>query len=174
MTRGVSVLGFRSTAMSVRYLLPIRGDGKKKKKKNKNKQNQQQQKSKLSKLSKAAQEQQNKVKKAFVDPPLDNKWLEADRKRDHIRDPKEEQKRILLVKEWSRYKMDQHRSALIKLRDIYKCRDKALRELKVLSPTLYAKALLVEPKLLPYNCKGPTFTPPLTEYDQPEAEVAAK
>ncbi|EDV24008.1 39S ribosomal protein L40, mitochondrial [Trichoplax sp. H2] len=179
-TRAMSVFGLRSTALSVRYVIPIRGDGKKKKKsKVKNKlTQQQQQKAKLnSKLAKAAQQEQEEAKKRkkFVDPPVDSKWLKEDRKRNiQNNNPEEEERRILLLKEWSRYKMNQHRSDLIKFQDIYKSRNQALLQLKVLSPSLYAKALQADPQLFPYQCNGPTFTPPIAGYDQPEAEVTTK
>lgn len=111
------------------------------------------------------------LKAAKKGEPLDPEMLNPARKRERVSiSVKEEERRYLLIKEWSRYKMEQHKCELLYLQNLMKSRDKALRELKRISLPLYNQALELNPALFPFECQSPTYTPPLPSYTPPDPE----
>ena len=83
----------------------------------------------------------------------------------------EEERRFLLVKERSRYKMEQHKLELERLQTLMRSRDKALRELKKISLPLYNQALELNPTLFPFECQALTYTPPVVTYTPPDPDA---
>jgi len=57
--------------------------------------------------------------------------LDASRLRKPIKllSPEEQERRTLLLKEWSRYKMKQHKEDLQRVQELERCREEALKEL---------------------------------------------
>ena len=111
------------------------------------------------------------IKAAKKGEALDPEMLNPARKRQKVAVSEEErERRFLLVKEWSRYKMEQHKQELQHLQDLMKSREKALRELKKVSLPLYSQALELNPALFPYECQPLTCTPPLPSYTPPDPD----
>ena len=109
------------------------------------------------------------LKAARKGGPLDPEMLNPARKRVLEPVPPEEaEKRYLLVKEWSRYKIQKHKEELLLLQGMLKSRRKALAELKKTSFPLYCQALKLRRDLFPYECNGPTATPPIPDYVPPD------
>jgi large subunit ribosomal protein L40 len=103
--------------------------------------------------------------------PYDPEMLNPVRKRPLPTLSKEEKdRRFLLAKEWSRWRMQQHTDQLKLLQGMMRSRDKALRELKNISPTLYLRAFELNSGLFPLHCQGPTATPPKQSYMPPDPE----
>ena len=101
--------------------------------------------------------------------PLDPEMLNPARKRERPRlSRQEEEARHSLVKEWSRFRIEQQKVEHIQLRKRLECRDKALRELKKLSRPLYLQAIQLRSDLFPFSPPCPTHTPPLANYEPPE------
>ncbi|XP_022786270.1 39S ribosomal protein L40, mitochondrial-like [Stylophora pistillata] len=121
-------------------------------------------------------------KTAEVVPPIDPEsllntaLLEASRQRRPVElSPEEKERRTLLLKEWSRYKMQQHKEDLQRFQELERCRQEALKELKKTSPLLYEAAIKVDGDFFPIEFKGPTETPPIPDYLAPDMEdVKAK
>ena len=111
------------------------------------------------------------VKVARKSEPLDPEMLNPARKRPK---PKltedEEESRILLSKEWSRYCTEKQKREHVALRQMVECRRRALQEVKKISLPLYMNALDLQKNLFPYHCKGPPQTPPLANYEPPDTE----
>ena len=108
-----------------------------------------------------------------IDPEsvLDVALLEPARKRQTIELSLEErERRTLLLKEWSRFKMQQHKEELQKVQELERCREEALKELKKSSLDLYHAAIRVDRSLFPIQFKGPTETPPIPDYVAPDME----
>ena len=109
------------------------------------------------------------AKMAIIGEPLDPELLNPARKRSPPVISEEEQvRRTLLMKQWTRELMSQHKKQLQQLQLMLNCRDKAMRELRKVSLTLYEQAMEPEPALLTFTSTGPTETPPLTNYLPPE------
>ena len=77
------------------------------------------------------------VRKTEIVPPIDPEsllnatLLEASRKRNPVElSPEEKERRTLLLKEWSRHKMQQHKEDLQRVQELERCREEALKELK--------------------------------------------
>ena len=121
-------------------------------------------------------------KTAEVVPPIDPEsllnttLLEASRQRRPVElSPEEKERRTLLLKEWSRHKMQQHKEDLQRFQELERCREEALKELKKSSPLLYEAAIKVDANFFPIEFKGPTETPPIPDYLAPDMEdVKAK
>ena len=108
-------------------------------------------------------------KMAVIGEPLDPELLNPARKRDAPSISKEEQvRRTLVLKQWTRELMAEHKKQLKQLQLMVNCRDKAMRELKKISTSLYDQAMEPEPALLTFSSTGPTETPPLNNYIPPE------
>jgi len=111
------------------------------------------------------------LKAAKMGEPLDPEMLNPARKREPtLKTTKEKESEFLLVKEWSRFTMTEHTQQMKSLRDMVASREKAMKELKKLSPSLYTRALELNEQLFPFSCVGPTATPPLEGYSPPEPE----
>lgn len=82
----------------------------------------------------------------------------------------ETERRALLLKEWSRYKKEQHEAEMEAIEDALKAQTEALNELKLESEELYRAALEPDPLLLPFTREGPTYTPPIPEYEAPDGK----
>ena len=83
-------------------------------------------------------------------------------------DGEEQEKRVLLLKEWSRFRNRKHRDELKKLQEIISTRELALRELKKVSLWHYEEAIKTDESLFPLNLQGPTETPPVVDYIAPD------
>ena len=112
-----------------------------------------------------------------VVPPIDPEsllnpaLLEAPRLREPVKiSPEEQERRTLLLKEWSRYKMQQHKEDLQRVQEQERCREEALKELKKSSLYLYHEAIKVDHDFFPVQFKGPTETPPIPDYMAPDME----
>ncbi|XP_076659608.1 mitochondrial ribosomal protein L40 [Halictus rubicundus] len=82
--------------------------------------------------------------------------------------PEEIERRSLLRKEWSRYKLDQWTRDLRVIESIMVSQERALSELKAESEYLYEKATEFDESLLPYSASGPVNTPPIQNYESPD------
>ena len=106
---------------------------------------------------------------AVIGEPLDPELLNPARKRNPPVISEEEQvQRTLVMKQWTRELMYQHKKQLQQLQLMLYCRDKAMRELRKVSLSLYEQAMEPEPALLSFSSTGPTETPPLNDYIPPE------
>ena len=111
------------------------------------------------------------IKAAKKGESLDPEMLNPARKRQKVAVPEEEmERRFLLIKEWSRYRMEQHKQELQRLHSLKKTREKALRELKKVSLPLYSQALELNPALFPYEYQPLTYTPPFPSYTPPDPD----
>lgn len=82
----------------------------------------------------------------------------------------ETESRILLIKEWNKYKTQQHLANVQELDSILYSQQKALDELRTESEDLYQEAIQIDLGLLPYTAKGPLKTPAIESYDSPDGE----
>ncbi len=103
--------------------------------------------------------------------PLDPEMLNPARERDPSSiSPDEEERRILLVKQWQKASSEKHKEEHKFLQETMKARKKALLELRKVSLPLFKKALELQPNLFPLDCRGPTETPPIPGYIPPEPD----
>lgn len=103
---------------------------------------------------------------AFVDRTL----LQPDRLRQLPKiSEKEKERRVLLLKDWSKYRNRQQRDELQRLQDVIMSRELALRELRKISPWHYEQAVKADEGLFPLQLSGPTETPPIAGYVAPDA-----
>ena len=99
----------------------------------------------------------------------DRRLLESDRIRNVPKvDEHEQERRVLLLKEWSKYRNQQQRNELRKLQDVISSRELALRELKKVSIWHYEEAVKTDESLFPLHLQGPTETPPIVDYIAPD------
>lgn len=82
----------------------------------------------------------------------------------------ESEGRALLLKEWCRYKQEQHMAEVQAVESALEAQREALEELKVVSEELYQAALKPDPLLFPFTHEGPVHTPPQTKYEAPEGK----
>ncbi|XP_029167604.1 39S ribosomal protein L40, mitochondrial [Nylanderia fulva] len=82
----------------------------------------------------------------------------------------ETESRILLQKEWTKYKTQQHLADIQIMDSILYSQQRALDELRAESEELYQEAIQVDLGLLPYTAKGPSKTPAIENYDSPDGE----
>ncbi|XP_015440221.1 PREDICTED: 39S ribosomal protein L40, mitochondrial [Dufourea novaeangliae] len=82
--------------------------------------------------------------------------------------PQETERRALLEKEWSRYKLDQWKRDINTIESILHSQKIALKELKAVSKQLYEEAIQFDETFLPYSALGPVNTPPIENYDSPD------
>lgn len=154
----------RSSGLSIRQTLPARHNPSLKRKKG-------------PLVKKKRQSLTNIRKTAEIVPPIDPEsllnttLLEASRQRNLVQlSPEEKERRTLLLKEWSRHKMQQHKEDLQRVQELERCREEALKELKKSSPVLYEAAVKVDGDFFPLQFKGPTETPPIPDYLAPDME----
>lgn len=86
--------------------------------------------------------------------------------------PEEAEQRLLLEKEWCRYKLRCYLKDKSTLESILHSQEQALEELKAESEDLYEKAIQLDMGLLPYQVSGPVSTPPIENYVYPDGEYA--
>lgn len=99
------------------------------------------------------------------------KCLDETRQRSAPRLPFEESEgRALLLKEWSRYKQEQHMAEVQAVKLALDAQTEALEELKLESMELYQAALEPDPLLFPFTHEGPAYTPPKTSYEAPDGK----
>lgn len=106
-----------------------------------------------------------------VDPEafIDRNLLQKERVRNVVEvDEQEQERRILLLKEYSKYRNQQQRDELRKLQEVVMSRELALRELKKVSPWHYEEAVKTDDTLFPLHMKGPSETPPIVGYIAPD------
>ncbi|XP_026176685.1 large ribosomal subunit protein mL40 [Mastacembelus armatus] len=82
----------------------------------------------------------------------------------------ESEGRALLLKEWSRYKQEQHMAEVRAIELALEAQREALEELKLESEELYQAALKQDPLLFPFIHEGPAYTPPKTNYEAPDGK----
>ncbi|XP_067083968.1 39S ribosomal protein L40, mitochondrial [Osmerus mordax] len=80
------------------------------------------------------------------------------------------ERRALLLKDWSRYKLEQHRAEMEAVGQALEAQAEALKELRLVSEDLYQAALKPDPLLFPFSQQGPCFTPPKPQYEAPEGK----
>ena len=103
--------------------------------------------------------------------PLDPEMLNPARKRPAAEvSPEERERRFLLVKEYSRYRMEHHKRQLGALQGVVAARRRALLELRKVSVPLYLQALELSRDLFPFFHSGPTAMPPIPGYVPPDLE----
>ncbi|KAM9822354.1 39S ribosomal protein L40, mitochondrial isoform X1 [Syngnathus typhle] len=82
----------------------------------------------------------------------------------------ESEDRALLLKEWSRYKHEQHLAEMEAIELALKAQKEALDELKAESEELYQAALKPDPLLFFFSHEGPSSTPPISSYEAPDGK----
>ncbi len=158
----------RAAALPSGYV-QIRGKKQAKKQKSKKDLRREMLKDFVKKMELAKLKQDAALKAASRGEPLDPEMLNPARQRQPHSTPYEDaERRYLLVKEWSRYRMDRHKEELKFIQGVVQSRECALRELKKVSLPLYMQALKLNPDLLPFECQGPPSTPPIPGYEPPE------
>lgn len=78
--------------------------------------------------------------------------------------------RVLLEKQWAKYKMEQKLADYQLIDRVLAAQTKALNELRLESEELYQKAVQVDEGLVPFKTVGPVVTPPVEGYDMPDGE----
>ncbi|KAJ1528701.1 hypothetical protein ONE63_007094 [Megalurothrips usitatus] len=84
--------------------------------------------------------------------------------------PDEEERRALLLKQWSYHRQREHYTDTKMLNRIAYSQSIALDELRHESEELYQAAIKVDESLLPISVRGPTLTPPIKDYDSPDGD----
>lgn len=82
----------------------------------------------------------------------------------------ENERRALLLKEWSRYKQEQHMAEKKAVESALEAQSEALEELRLSSHELYLAALKPDISLFPFTHNGPAHTPPKTKYEAPDGK----
>ncbi|XP_069379134.1 large ribosomal subunit protein mL40 [Paralichthys olivaceus] len=154
--------------MTLKTSAPLRAEPKKKKKVDPRRDQllKERMKKKLKKLEKVPPEYI--PIEDFITP---TKCLDETRERSSPRLSFEESEgRALLLKEWSRYKQEQHMAEMEAVELALEAQREALEELKLESEELYQAALKPDPLLFPFSHEGPAYTPPKTKYDAPDGK----
>ncbi|XP_068422532.1 large ribosomal subunit protein mL40 [Clinocottus analis] len=154
--------------MTLKTSAPLRAEPKKKKKVDPKRDHvlKERMKKKLKKMEKVAPE--------FI--PLDDlitpfKCLDETRERSALKLSFEESEgRALLLKEWCRYKQEQHKAEMRAVELAIEAQREALEELKVESKELYLAALKPDPLLFPFTHEGPAYTPPISKHEAPDGK----
>ncbi|GAB0088271.1 mitochondrial ribosomal protein L40 [Sergentomyia squamirostris] len=84
--------------------------------------------------------------------------------------PETLEERVLLQKEWARYKGKQKLANYQLIDQVMQAQSKALDELKLESEELYEAAIQPDPLLLPFKNRVLVSTPPIANYDSPDGE----
>lgn len=82
----------------------------------------------------------------------------------------ESERRALLLKEWSRYKQEQHMAEKKAIESALEAQTEALEELRLSSYELYQEALKPDFGLFPFTHQGPAHTPPKAKYEAPDGK----
>ncbi|XP_069563903.1 large ribosomal subunit protein mL40 [Brachyistius frenatus] len=157
-----------AAVMTLRTSAPLRAEPKKKKKVDPRREQmiKERLKKKLKKMEKVPPE--------FI--PIEDfttpiKYLDETRERSTPRLSFEESEgRALLLKEWCRYKQEQHTAEVRAVELALEAQREALEELKLESDELYQAALKPDPLLFPFVHEGPAYTPAMPEYDAPDGK----
>ncbi|XP_033619075.1 39S ribosomal protein L40, mitochondrial-like, partial [Fukomys damarensis] len=80
----------------------------------------------------------------------------------------ENEQRALLLNNWALYKQQEHETERDAVRAMLEAQQKALRELRLESPELYAEAIKRDLRWFPFEKEGPHYTPPVSDYQPPE------
>lgn len=155
-------------AMTLRTTTPLRAEPKKKKKADPRREQlmRERLKKKVKKLEKVAPE--------FI--PIEDfitpvKYMDETRTRSApVISFEESERRALLLKEWSRYKQEQHKAEKNAIESALKAQREALEELRRSSQELYLAAIKPDVSLFPFTHKGPAYTPPKPKYEAPEGK----
>ncbi|KAK2190702.1 hypothetical protein NP493_73g03001 [Ridgeia piscesae] len=82
----------------------------------------------------------------------------------------ESESRALLMKQWTRYKLQQHANEMNTIQTAMLSQQVALQELRNESEELYQQAILIDLEFIPFERQGPVNTPPISGYDVPDGE----
>ncbi|XP_051279511.1 39S ribosomal protein L40, mitochondrial [Dicentrarchus labrax] len=82
----------------------------------------------------------------------------------------ESERRAKLLKDWSRYKQEQHMAEMKAVKLALEAQREALQELKLESEELYQAALKPDPLLFPFTREGLAYTPPKATYYAPDGK----
>ncbi|XP_019744270.1 large ribosomal subunit protein mL40 [Hippocampus comes] len=82
----------------------------------------------------------------------------------------ESESRALLLKEWGRYKHEQHLAEMQAIQLALEAQREAMDELKTESEELYQAALQPDPLMFPFSREGPAYTPPKANYEAPDGK----
>lgn len=80
------------------------------------------------------------------------------------------EERMVALKEWAKYKHDEHYFNLQVINDLEYSQQRALNELREVSEQLYQEAIKLDDSFLPYELTGPVETPPIENYESPDGE----
>lgn len=155
-------------AMALRTTIPLRAEPKKKKKVDPKREQatRERLKKKLKKMEKVAPELI-----PIEDFIIPIKCMDEARTRSApVISFEESERRALLLKEWSRYKKDQHMAEKKAVESALEAQREALEELRLSSHELYQAALKPDFSLFPFTHKGPTHTPPKPKYEAPDGK----
>lgn len=155
-------------AMTLRTTTPLRAEPKKKKKVDPKREQmvRERLKKKLKKLEKVPPELI-----PIEDFIVSSKCMDEARSRSPPATSFEEnERRALLLKEWSRYKQEQHMAEKKAVESALEAQREALEELRLSSHELYLAALKPDISLFPFTHNGPAYTPPKTKYEAPEGK----
>lgn len=86
----------------------------------------------------------------------------------HSKDQLED--RIITMKQWAKYKHDEHFFNLQVINDLEYSQQRALNELREVSEDLYQAAIEIDESFLPYKLTGPVETPPIENHSSPDGE----
>ncbi|XP_031996002.1 large ribosomal subunit protein mL40 isoform X1 [Hylobates moloch] len=157
----------RASLLSFWELIPMRAEPPRKKKKvdpKKDQEAKERLKRKIRKLEKATQEL---IPIEDFITPL--KFLDKARERPQVELTFEEtERRAVLLKKWSLYKQQEHKTERDTIRAMLEAQQEALEELRLESPKLHAEAIKRDPNLFPFEKEGPHYTPPIPNYQPPE------
>ncbi|XP_044296612.1 39S ribosomal protein L40, mitochondrial [Varanus komodoensis] len=159
---------WQSSLLGLRASIPMRAEPKKKKKVDPKRDLiiKERLKKKIKKLEKAPQELI--PIEDFMTP---FKFL--DEKRVRASSPlsfEESERRALLKKTWSVYKLKQNRAEMRAIKSLMDAQEAALKELRHESEELYQAAIQRDNSLFPFERQEPTVTPPLPGYEAPDGK----
>ncbi|TRY96786.1 hypothetical protein DNTS_014506 [Danionella cerebrum] len=99
------------------------------------------------------------------------KGFDENRTRDLPELPFEEsERRALLLKKWCQYKLKQHKKEMFNIKEVLDAQSQALEELKLESEELYKAALSPDMEIFPVTIQGPSYNPPIKNYEAPEGK----
>ncbi|XP_036997486.1 39S ribosomal protein L40, mitochondrial [Artibeus jamaicensis] len=157
----------RASLLSFWELIPMRAEPLRKKKKIDPKKDQavrDRLKKRIRRLEKASQELI--PIEDFITPV---RFLDKVRQRPQVELSFEEaERRALLLKKWSLYKQQEHEMEREAIKSMLEAQQEALQELKLTSQELHGEAIKRDPSLFPFEREGPTYTPPVSNYQPPE------
>ncbi|XP_036923239.1 39S ribosomal protein L40, mitochondrial [Sturnira hondurensis] len=157
----------RASLLSFWELIPMRAEPLRKKKKVDPKKDQavrDRLKKRIRRLEKASQELI--PIEDFITPV---RFLDKVRQRPQVELSFEEaERRALLLKKWSLYKQQEHEMEREAIKSMLEAQQEALQELKLTSQELHGEAIKRDPSLFPFEREGPTYTPPISNYQPPE------